>query len=240
MFLDAEGKKISKSKGNGISMEQWLRYAPKESLSYYMYQSPRKAKRLYFDVIPKAVDEYQTFLQKYPEQDEAERLKNAVWHIHGGQPPEPEDGPSFNLLLNLVSAAGTDDPKVLWGFIEQYAPGATPKTHPFLDSLVQGAIHYYLDFVKDTKQYRKPNETERAALQELAGWLENAPKEASAQDIQQAIYDIGKAHPFENMKSWFACLYQVLLGADQGPRFGSFAKLYGIDNTHALIADSIK
>ena len=235
MFLDAEGKKISKSKGNGISLEEWLRYAPPESLSYYLYLSPRKAKRLYFDVIPKAVDEYQTYLEKYQQEDEAARRENPVWHIHGGNPPAPESGLSFGLLLNLASAAGAETPEVLWGFISRYQPGASAETHPFLAQLVQGAVHYYEDFIKPTKRFRTPTAVEAAALEDLKNWLEKAPENVSAEDAQQAVYDISKNHPFEKTKEWFACLYETLLGQPQGPRMGSFIALYGTKETAALI-----
>lgn len=239
MFLDAEGRKISKSKGNGISIDEWLAYAPKESLSYYLYQSPRKAKRLYFDVIPKAVDEYQSFLQKFVNEDEVAQLKNPVWHVHSGNPPAPEEGPSFNLLLNLVSVANTEDVAVLWGFIQQYVAGATPESHPFLDQLAHGAVQYYKDFIRDTRAFRLPTDKEYSALQDLMHWLEKCPADASAEDIQTEVYATGKRHAFEPLRDWFGCLYQVLLGADQGPRFGSFVKLYGVENTKALIADKV-
>ncbi len=175
MFLDAEGKKISKSKGNGISMEQWLRYGPPESLSYYMFQSPRKAKRLYFDVIPRAIDDYQTFLEKFAKEEPAQQLNNPVWHIHGGKPPKSENIPGFNLLLNLAGVSQAEEPKVLWGYIRRYRPQFSPEAHPFLDQLVQGAVHYYHDFIKPTKKYRLPNDVETQALAELADYLETAP-----------------------------------------------------------------
>jgi lysyl-tRNA synthetase, class I len=235
MFLDAEGKKISKSKGNGISIEEWLRYAPPESLSYYMYLSPRKAKRLYFDVIPRAVDDYQIFLEKFQTEDEKARLKNPVWYIHNGKPPKPESGLSFNILLNLAGVAHAEKPETLWGFIGRYQPGASPETHPFLNKLVQGAVNYYIDFVKPTKQFRAPNDVERAAMEELAGWLESCPETATAEDIQTEIYEIGKRHPFPELKAWFSALYEVLLGSAQGPRMGTFVLLYGRANTAQLV-----
>lgn len=235
MFLDAEGKKISKSKGNGISIEQWLRYGPTESLSYYMYQKPRVAKRLYFDVIPRSVDDYQTFLEKFPKEEAAAQLNNAVWHIHHGNPPEAESIPSFNLLLNLATVAGAKDPKVLWGFISAYKPGFSPETHPFLDKLVHGAVHYYQDFVKPTCKYRLPNDVETGALQELVSYLEGASDSATADEMQTQIYEIGKRHSFPELKAWFSCLYETLLGQPQGPRMGSFVALYGKAETIKLI-----
>ncbi len=240
LFLDDKGQKISKSKGNGLTIDEWLRYAPPESLALYMYQSPRKAKRLYFDVIPRAVDDYQTYLEKYQQENEEARLKNPAWHIHAGNPPAPESGLSFNLLLNLASACNAEDASVLWGFIARYLPGATPEAKPFLNQLVQGAVNYYHDFVKPNKKFRAPTEVEQAALRELADYLRIAPADAKAEDYQNAIYAIGKAHPFPDLKNWFGALYEVLLGASQGPRMGSFIALYGSKETLALIERVLK
>ena len=236
MFLDGEGKKISKSKGNGISMEQWLTYAPKESLSYYMFLSPRKAKRLHFDVIPKAVDEYQSFLGKFADADEDAKLKSPVWHIHDGNPPAAEEGPTYNLLLNLASVCNPEDKGVLWGFINSYMPEATPESHPFLDSLAETAVRYYHDFIKPEKSYRAADEMESKALADLSEYLKKLPDGVSAQDLQQSIFDIGKRYydPKE-IKKWFSALYETLLGAKQGPRMGSFIALYGVTNTATLI-----
>lgn len=239
MFLDEKGQKISKSKGNGLTMDEWLRYAPQESLSLYMFQSPRKAKRLYFDVIPRAVDDYQTFLEKFAKEDEAARLNNPVWHIHGGNPPKAEGLPGFNLLLNLAGVAHAEDPKVLWGFISRYMPGMSPATHPFLDSLVKGAVNYYIDFIKPTQKFRAPTEVEKAALAELATYLESVPADAKADVLQTEIYEIGKRHPFAELKAWFSCLYETLLGQSQGPRMGSFVELYGKQETIALIRKAL-
>ncbi len=235
LFLDEKGQKISKSKGNGLTIDEWLRYAPPESLSLYMFQSPRKAKRLYFDVIPRAVDDYQTYLEKFEKEEGAAQLNNPVWHIHGGHPPKPEGIPGFNLLLNLAGVANTDDPKVLWGFITRYKPQFSPATHPFLDQLVRGAAHYYVDFIKPTKQFRAPTEIEAKALAELADYLENVSVSVTAEELQTEVYEIGKRHPFPELKAWFSCLYETLLGQKQGPRMGSFIKLYGKDETAKLI-----
>ena len=235
LFLDDKGQKISKSKGNGLTIDEWLRYAPQESLALYMFQSPRKAKRLYFDVIPRQVDDYLTFLEKFQAEDEAKRFANPVWHIHAGNPPAPELTLSFNLLLNLASACNPEDKSVLWGFISRYAPQATPETCPRLDNLAAYAVNYYHDFVKPTKKYRAPNETERAALEALAAFLEAAPQDISAEDIQTEVYSIGKNHPFADLKDWFGALYEILLGQAQGPRMGSFIALYGTSETTALI-----
>lgn len=235
LFLDEKGQKISKSKGNGLTIDEWLRYAPQESLSLYMFQSPRKAKRLYFDVIPKAVDEYQVYLDKFAKEDTAAQLNNPVYHIHGGKPPAAEGVPSFNLLLNLASVAGAQDGKVLWGFITHTMPQFTPQTHPFLDKLVNGAVNYYQDFVKPTRKFRLPTELEERALSQLADYLKKTDDNATAEEIQTQIYEIGKNNPFPELKAWFSALYETLLGQPQGPRMGSFVKLYGRTESINLI-----
>lgn len=240
LFLDDKGEKISKSKGNGISMEEWLRYAPAESLSYYNYQSPRKAKRLHFDVIPKAVDEYLSFLDKYQAQTEGERLINPVWYIHNGHPPKPESPLTFALLLNLASACHAENADILWGFITRYAKGANPQNAPHLAQLVTHALYYYEDFVKPFKTYRKPDEKEKTALADLITTLSALPEETDAEQLQTEVYRIGKEHQFEPLRDWFTALYEVLLGQSQGPRFGSFIALYGKKETIALIASALK
>ncbi len=237
LFLDADGTKISKSKGNGLTIEEWLQYAPEESLSYFMYQSPRKAKRLYFDVIPRAVDEYLTFLEKFPDQTLDQQLNNPVWHVHNGKPPEEELPLSFGILLNLASVCNTEDKNILWGFISRYAPGASPESMPIVDHLVGYAITYYRDFVKPNKHYRTPTEEERKALEDLAQSLKNLPRDAEA--IQTEIYEVGKRHKYTNLRDWFHALYQILLGQDEGPRMGSFIALYGIEETITLIMDAL-
>jgi len=240
LFLDENGEKISKSRGNGITIEEWLAYASPESLALYMYQSPRKAKRLYFDVIPRAVDEYVGHLAAYPKEEISARLMNPVWHIHDGNPPQAELPISFALLLNLASASNSEDREVLWGFIRRYAPEATPEGHPLLDELVGYAIRYFHDFVKPTKQYRAPTEKERAAFADLDARLAALPEKVPAEEIQGEVYAVGKAHGFEPLRDWFQALYQVLLGQTQGPRFGSFVELYGVPETRALIASALK
>ncbi|MEE8333485.1 MAG: lysine--tRNA ligase [Alphaproteobacteria bacterium] len=235
LFLDEAGEKISKSRGNGLTVEEWLRYAPPESLALYMFNSPRKAKRLFFDVIPRHVDDYLTHVAKFAEQDDAKRLESPAWHIHGGIPPEGGTPISFALLLNLASACNTDDKKVLWGFITRYAPDATPETAPVLDALVTHATHYYQDFVRPDKAYRAPNDMERVALDELATALDALPGDADAEAIQNEVYEIGKHHEFDGLRAWFKALYEILLGRDQGPRMGSFIALYGKAETVALI-----
>jgi lysyl-tRNA synthetase class 1 len=247
LFLDERGQKISKSKGNGLTIEEWLRYASPESLSLFMYREPKAAKRLYFDVIPRHVDEYQQFLEAYGRQDARQRLTNPVWHIHSGNPPEIEMPISFSMLLMLVSSSNAENAETLWGFIGRYRPGVTPQTHPKLDAMVGYAIHYFRDFVLPTKKFREPSEVERAALTDLRDALSQLPADATAGQIQDVVYEIGRREPFldHNKKAkdgkpgvsldWFNMLYQVLLGQEKGPRFGSFVAIYGVDNTVEMI-----
>ena len=235
LFLDENGEKISKSRGNGLSMEEWLAYAPRDSLAYFMFGKPTAAKRLYFDVIPKTVDEYLSHLAKYQDEDEAAHLKNAVWHVHDGEPPREAVPLSFNVLLNLASACNTEDKSVLWGFIARYAPDATPESNRILDELVGFAIRYYQDFVKPNKRYRAADSRERAALVALAESLEALPDGAGAEEAQNRVYEIGKRFGFEPLRDWFRALYEILFGQEQGPRLGSFIALYGIGETVALI-----
>ena len=239
LFLDESGQKISKSKGNGLTIEEWLAYASPESLGQYMFQKPRAAKRLHFDVIPRAVDDYYTFVAAYHRQQTAERLENPAFHIHTGHPPEYEMPISFSLLLNIVSASNADDTNVLWGFISRYVPGATPATQPELDRLAAYAVRYFNDRVKPTKRFRAPSELERAALQDLADRLADKEGSIDAEDLQNLVYEVGKAHAFEPLRAWFGAIYEVLLGAEQGPRFGSFIALYGVAETRRLIADAL-
>ncbi len=235
LFLDENGEKISKSKGNGLTVEEWLGYAPPESLSLFMYQSPRRAKRLYFDVIPRQVDEYLSHLRGFEGQAPAERLANPVWHIHDGQPPAEKLPLNFGLLLNLASVCNTEDKAVLWGFVSRYAVGAEPEDHPMLDALIGYAIAYYRDFVKPAKHYRAPSEMERAALVELVDALGALPTDAEPEAIQNEVYEVGKHHPFEGLRAWFRALYEILLGQSEGPRMGSFIALYGLSESIALI-----
>src|SRR6187200_3346955 len=247
LFLDENGQKISKSKGNGLTIEEWLRYASTESLSLFMYREPKTAKRLYFDVIPRHVDEYQQFLDGYERQDGKQRLGNPVWHIHSGQPPKADNPISFNMLLTLVSSSNAENADTLWGFIGRYRPGVTPQTHPKLNDAVQYAIHYFRDFVLPEKKFREPNEGERKALQDLRDALSNLPSDATAEAIQDVVYEVGRRPPFLDEKKkakdgkpgvsldWFNMLYQVLLGQEKGPRFGSFAAVYGLKNAVDMI-----
>jgi lysyl-tRNA synthetase class 1 len=200
-----------------------------------MYQKPRAAKRLYFDVIPRAVEDYLTFLEKFPKENPAQQLENPVWHIHNGKPPAAMPGVSFNILLNLASVCHAEDKAVLWGFISRYAPTLTPANAPFLDKLVGYAIAYYRDFVKPTKKYRLPDAVERKALEELLAALEKLPADADAETLQNIVYEVGKRHPFPELRAWFKCLYEILLGQEQGPRMGSFIALYGLEETRSLL-----
>ncbi|MEL6750856.1 MAG: lysine--tRNA ligase, partial [Pseudomonadota bacterium] len=240
LFLDEEGKKISKTSGNGIAVEDWLRYAPAESLSLFMFTKPRTAKRLHFDVIPRAVDEYFQHLAAFEAQDEKAKLANPVWHIHAGQPPKVDMPVNFSMLLNLVSAANASDKSTLWGFISQYDTDVSPQNNPVLDELVGCAIRYFEDFVKPSKTFRAPSETERKALETLAERLEAAPRDADGETLQTEVFSAGKDHGIEPLRDWFQAIYQVLLGQDQGPRFGSFAALYGKDATVKMIREALE
>jgi lysyl-tRNA synthetase, class I len=249
LFLDDKGQKISKSKGNGLTIDEWLRYASPESLSLFMYREPKAAKRLYFDVIPRHVDEYQQYLDGYQRQDGKQRLSNPVWHIHSGNPPKLDMPITFAMLLTLVSSSNAENADTLWGFIGRYRPGVTAQTHPHLDALVSYAIHYYRDFVLPAKTFREPTEVERAALSDLRDALAQLPAHANAEEIQDLVYEIGRREPFLDKSGkgktkdgkpgvsleWFNMLYQVLLGQEKGPRFGSFAAVYGLQNTVEMI-----
>ena len=239
MFLDEEGQKISKSKGNGLTIDEWLRYAPIESLAFYIYREPRKARQLSFGVIPKAVDEYYQFLSLYPGQPIEQKLGNPVHHVHSGRVPEAAMPVSFALLLNLVAVAATDDKAVLWGFVRRYAPEASPESHPALDRLIGYATAYFRDFVADSLFRRAPDARERQALAELDRRLAGLGEGADAEAIQNEVYEAGKGAGFEPLRDWFKALYETLLGSAQGPRMGSFIALYGIANARALIADAL-
>ena len=240
LFLDENGEKISKSRGNGLTVEEWLRYAPPESLSLFMYQKPKAAKRLHFDVIPRNVDDHISHLTNLPTQDPAKQLENPAWHIHQGKPPSQEGAQiNFNILLNLVSVCHSEDKAVLWHFISRYRPEATPETAPTLDRLLDFAINYYRDFVKPAKQYRKATGDEIKALEDLLASLEALGEKAKAEDIQTEVYEVGKRHPFPELKAWFRALYEILLGQSQGPRMGSFIALYGVGETCTLLRRAI-
>ncbi|TDR85409.1 lysine--tRNA ligase [Enterovirga rhinocerotis] len=261
LFLDEQGQKISKSKGNGLTIEEWLRYGTPESLALFMYAKPREAKRLYFEVIPRHVDEYLAFLGRYDGQDWKQRLGNPAWHIHAGSPPAPETVAtsgeraatiSFSMLMNLVAVANSEDPAVLWAFIRRYAPDASPETHPVLDRLVGHAVAYYRDRVRAKKAFRAPTDAERAALAELSASLAGEAGSTDADALQAIVYEVGRTHfPDTSGKSkspdgrpgvsqaWFGSIYNVLLGEARGPRFGSFIALYGVAETRALIEKAL-
>ena len=240
LFLDENGGKISKSRGNGLTVDDWLRYASKDSLALFMFQKPKAAKKLFFDVIPKTVDEYLAHVAHYPGEAPKARLENPVWHIHAGRPPRAELPISFAQLLNLVSVSNAEDKATLWGFIRKYAPQATPQDHPVLDQLVGYGIRYYHDFVKPAKTYRVPTERERQALAALAAALGNVAPGASGEELQNIVYAVGKEHAFEPLRAWFRALYEVLLGQSQGPRFGGFIALFGVEETRRLIARALR
>jgi lysyl-tRNA synthetase class 1 len=258
LFLDENGQKISKTKGNGLTIEQWLAYASPESLASFMFQKPTAAKRLYFDVIPRTVDDYLGFLEAYPRQTWKERLGNPVWHIHSGAPPEPEalthdeSGHatiSFAMLLNLAAVSNDENPSVLWGFLRRHYPSASPQTHPRLDGLVRYAVTYFRDFVAPKKWYREADDVERGVLKQLALKLAQLPADVSADEIQHALYDIARPVPRYQDHSakgatvlrpgvtneFFNMIYAVLLGENRGPRLGSFIAIYGLDETRKLI-----
>jgi lysyl-tRNA synthetase class 1 len=262
LFLDENGQKISKSKGNGLSVEQWLTYASPESLSLFMFQKPMAAKRLHFDVIPRNVDDYLGFLDAYPRQEWKERLGNPVWHIHAGEPPAPETlglgenaetSISFAMLLNLATVANSENPAVLWGFLRRHARDASPETHPRLDRLVNYAVAYFRDFVAPKKRYRRADDVEAHALDLVRARLAELPEGISAEEIQHALYDVARRIPrYHDHKAkgatqdrpgvsndFFNMAYAVLLGEERGPRLGSFIALYGREETRALIAKAL-
>jgi lysyl-tRNA synthetase class 1 len=252
LFLDEAGGKISKSKGNGLTIDEWLRYASPQSLSLFMFQKPRAAKRLHFDVIPRAADEYYQFLKAFPRQDAPNRLGNPVWHVHEGSPPEAHLPVPFSMLLNLASASNTEDASILWGFVSRHRPDVTRETAPVLDQLVGYAVRYYHDFVKPHKRFRAPDAVEREALQALDSALAALPPNADAEAIQTVVYDVGRSFgrfqtpdkPGPDGRpgvalTWFSTLYELLLGQERGPRFGSFVAIYGIDETRALIGKAL-
>ena len=237
LFLDEQGQKISKTKGNGLSIEEWLLYGPPETLAYYIFPNPKSAKTLHFGVIPRAIDDYLKHLDAYArEEDPAKRLENPVWHVHTAKPPAKGSPVPFNLLMNIVSAGNASSRDVLWGFLSRHSPGATPESEPLLDRLVDYAIAYYERFVAPTRAFRAPTDMERAALLDLAERLKKLPAETTDDEaIQNEVYAVGNEHGFDPLRSWFGALYEVLLGSAQGPRFGSFAAIFGLERTIALI-----
>ena len=239
LFLDEKGEKISKSKGNGITIEEWLRYASPESLSLYVFQAPKKAKKLYFDVIPKNADEYWSFVERYQTAEGAKAIDNPVWHIHEGTPPAITPPVSFSLLLNIVNASGTSDPEILRGFVKKYRPEASTEEMAALEPMIAYAINYFEDFVKPKKQYRAPTDQEKAAIEMLIGLLEEADPQAEEDVFQTFVFDAGKAQEFENIRNWFTGLYEVAFGQSEGPRMGPFIKIFGPAETAKLLKDAL-
>ncbi len=240
LFLDEAGQKISKSKGNGLTMEDWLRYGAPESLAYYMFQSPKSAKKLYFDVIPRATDEFFQQLDAFPKQEEAKQIENPVWFVLRGETGIKSPPVTFGLMLNLVSVANAQDKETLWGFLRAYIPGATPESEPVLDRLAGYAINYFEDFVKPSKTFRLPDDKERAAMSDLVAKFKELPTDTrDAEVLQNLVFEVGKAHEFEPLRAWFQALYEVLLGQSQGPRFGSFVAIFGLERTIALLEQGI-
>ncbi len=239
MFLDEKGEKISKSKGNGLSLEEWLRYGSQESLAFFIYPEPRKAKSLHLGVIPRAVDEYWQFRGNYADQPIEQKLGNPVHHIHAGKVPESGLPLTYGLLLNLVSLPGCGDKDTAWKFVQRYAPDTSAGTHAELDELIGLAVNYARDFVAPNLQRRPPTDDEAAALRDLDEELANLQADAEPEAIQHIVFEVGKRHPFENLRAWFQALYETLLGSSQGPRMGSFIALYGVDNSRRLIAEAL-
>ncbi len=235
LFLDDQGQKISKSKGNGLTIDEWLSYAATESLSYFMYQKPKTAKRLWWDVIPRAVDEYHQQLRAFPEQPVEQQVNNPVWHIHNGKPPASRMVVSFGMLLNLASVAAAKDAAGLWKFIRRYAPEASPETHPDLDAAAGHAVRYFTDKIAPTRVFRLPTDKERAAMEDLVARLKLWEGGLDDEALQSMVFAVGKEHGFEPLRDWFKALYEVLLGASEGPRFGGFIALYGVEETVALM-----
>ena len=240
MFLDEKGEKISKSKGNGLSLEEWLRYGSEPSLAFYIYREPKRAKSLHMGVIPRAVDEYLQFRGNYAGQPVEQKLGNPVHHIHGGKVPAQALPLTYGLLLNLVSLPGVADKDTAWKFVQRYAPGTSPQRDPELDELIGLAVNYARDFVAPGLKRRPPTSVEAEALRDLDSELAKLAPNSSAEDIQTQVFEVGKRHPFDSLRSWFQALYETLLGSPQGPRMGSFIALYGIDNSRRLIAESLE
>ena len=241
LFLDEKGEKISKSKGNGITIEQWLRYASPESLSLYMYQNPKRAKKLYYDVVPKAVDEYLSSIEKFNNQKSNERLLNPVWHIHNGFPPKEKIIMPFSMLLNIVGSSNARSKEVLWKFIKKFHNEIDPKSHKILDELTTYAINYFIDEVEPKKKFKKPNNNEKKVLEKLINVLKKTPQNTPAEDIQTKIYTIGKENGYsKNLRDWFKLIYEVFFGEENGPRMGFFISFFGVKETIDLMEKKLK
>ena len=241
LFLDEKGEKISKSKGNGITIDQWLKYASPESLSLYMYQNPKRAKKLYKEIVPKAVDEYLDLIEKAKNQDELQLLMNPVWHVHNGNVPKENMIMSFSMLLTLVEASNADNKILLWKFVKKYKPDILEKDFPIFDNLVGYAIKYFNDVIKAQKKYKIPNTNEKLALKALIKTLEKCNDEMSPEDIQTLIYSTGKENGYsEKLREWFKLIYEVVFGDENGPRMGFFISFFGVNETKELIINKIK
>ena len=241
LFLDEKGEKISKSKGNGISIEQWLRYASPESLSLYMYPNPKRAKKLYSEVVPKTVDDYLAYIEKYPTQKLKEQLLNPVWHVHNGKPPAEKILMPFSMLLNLVGSSNADNKETLWKFINKFHKEINSKEHKILDSLTEYAINYFKDKVEPNKKFKKPNAIEKKALENLIQKLKVLDQSLTPEEIQTHVYTVGKENGYEkNLRDWFKLIYEVVFGEANGPRMGFFISFFGLNETIKLINDKIK
>ena len=241
LFLDEKGEKISKSKGNGISIEQWLRYASPESLSLYMYPNPKRAKKLYFEVVPKTVDDYLTNIDKFPSQQPKDQISNPVWHVHNGTPPQEKIVMPFSMLLNLVGSSNADNKEVLWKFINRFHKEINPRDYKILDGLTEYAINYFKDNVEPFKKFKKPNSNEKKALENLVQKLKKIDQSLSPEEIQTQVYTVGKENGYEkNLRDWFKLIYEVVFGDENGPRMGFFISFFGLKETIELINDKIK
>ena len=241
LFLDEKGEKISKSKGNGITIDQWLRYASPESLSLYMYQNPTRAKKLYSEVVPKAVDEYLSLVETFPNQEIKKQLLNPIWHVHNGNPPKEKIVMTFSMLLNLVGSSNAESKEILWKFIQRFHKDIKPENHPIFDKLTEYAINYFRDKVEPNKKYKVANDSEKKAFMNLAKKLESITQDMKPEDIQTLVYSTGKENGYEEkLREWFILIYEVLFGSKDGPRMGFFISFFGVKETIELINQKIK
>tara|TARA_Y100000768_G_scaffold159105_1_gene118863 strand:- start:59 stop:910 length:852 start_codon:yes stop_codon:yes gene_type:complete len=241
LFLDEKGEKISKSKGNGITIDQWLEYASPESLSLFMYQNPKRAKKLYKEIVPKAVDEYLDFIEKGKKQNELQKLMNPVWHVHNGKIPDESHIMTFSMLLNLVETSNADSKELLWKFVKKYKPNLVEKEFPIFDKLIEYAIKYYKDVIKLNKKYKTPNDKEKNALKSLIKALDSCNDKMTPEDIQTKIFSVGKENGYkDNLRDWFKLIYEVVFGDENGPRIGFFISFFGVTEMQNLIKEKIK